>query len=153
MNISKKKNKLFVSMVRTPLAAIIITLLITVSLVLITYNSFVGVYVQAKGEMVYDITAQETYIQAYVSDEFYNSIGKSSRVLWFTAQQGKRYEGTIFEIQNQKEKKALLIKIRPNQDEIRKEVGVDRSQKSDSIYLDILYRKDRAISKILDYLT
>ena len=102
MRLNKKiGRKLFMFTIKSPLAPILLIVIMLIPLAVIAYTSSVNEYIRSQGTLYYDRNfPEELYVLASVDSGFQKLIHKSSSVNWYVQSSGKRYSGIIASVEN-----------------------------------------------------
>ncbi|AJQ26604.1 hypothetical protein [Pelosinus fermentans] len=147
------KYKLLIFTVKKPHAVFIGFALILILVLYITNTSYTGIYIKATGTLNYDSNDQRCiHITTDISNKYKDAIDSKNYTVWYVRSDGKRYYGSITNIQNLKSSNRLQVEVIARREDCYEELGANYIEYKGPINLEIYFKRKNIINKILDKL-
>lgn len=131
--------------IQTPGAILLIVGVTAVSLWLITYYSYVDLYLETTGEFYFGNPKEDTvYLKVLVSTDYLHQIKYGQRVIYYFDPEGERFEAQVTDVNETDE--GAFVKMETDFEEFQR---AHSNSDNLALHLEIFLKKERVIYKYL----
>lgn len=142
---SKLQRWVFRLTIQTPGAILFIIGVTVVSLWMITYYSYVDLYLETTGEFHFGTPKEKTvYLEAQASIDYLHQIKPGQRVIYYFDPEGERLETQVTDVHEMEE--GVLIEMETYLEEFQ---GAQKKSGDSVLKLEIFLKEERVIHKYL----
>jgi hypothetical protein len=153
MNRKSSIKKFFVTItIKTPIAALLVTIITIVVLLVMGSLSYTNVYIKVKGSPTWIKSDNRQFIvQCVVDPKYLSEINMNKSVIWYI-KKGKRYNGIIIGVSKLADCKNvnIKIKIKAAHNDIKNELSNNSVASNCHVNMEIFHRKEKIINKLLN---
>ncbi len=151
MNFKKGFKKfIFNTVVVKPYGSLLIIAILIVVAYLAVNNVEVGVYFKAQGVFTDEINdSNDIHIQVILNKSDSNSIESEEKIIWFLEEEGKRYSGSIINIEDSTDSGRVVYEIKPDNLDIDDTLILYSIANNEQVYVNFYMGTEKVLKRIL----